>query len=858
MAGLSAVAYATVPEPVRPAVLAYPSPTSVRFVILVVATLFAGLFAGNWVHNVVVGDQWQQAVATCLRDSPTVTDPADALARQARFATCTSTAERTRALFSIAGLLISGLGSAVILYAAPAVLERRRRLRPAGPNLAAAAERIGELAATVGLRRAPTLMVGSAAQKDAFCYGVFPHYRMVLPKKLAIQPRTRRFEALVAHELAHVARRDVTVAWLAKSVGYAIVPVLAAPVVLAAATGDFSVIPDYTWRALTLGAAVMITRAAILRSRELDADLWAARHGSDVAALSEVVESLRDVHRGRWRRLLANHPSPAFRRTVLHQPAAVTRVGLLDGLAAAFLAALTPPLVELAVVPLFTGTTLVGLTDVVAALIAGPLVGGTVGLALWRASLVRRITGVSVQLLPVTVGVFAGYVLGGAPSLAQSAVNPLDWDTSPLFLAITGLCLAGATVTVAGLGELWADAAGRLRTARASWVAAVMLPGILFAVALWAGTTAQKAVSWGGWELLRLVLPEYFSRLPVLAAALVLATAAGWAAWPATRPVRTPAWLLEAGPRYDWPQVRPPRLWPTVAAGVAAGLAGAVVLAAFRAVAGSATGDAEVLQRFYLYVFVAATSAVAAGFGLAILDPGRGAGSALLAVPIACLAAGAGFLALNTFLGGNLAVPFVTEVLRKPVGLALLGEVLFAGLVMPALADRRRPVFLAPVISVAVALLATTAVVAARDSLAPVSAGQMVESEPPRRTEQQTYREQVAPAILQRLEPIIAEFGDIEADSQLDPGSRAEAVRQRVVVPLRRLLIEAEGMTVTAPEVSNAHRILLAALQDSISAYEFWATAAETRDPRAQDTAFAYQTRAVNGLRNWAALVQTL
>jgi len=66
----------------------------------------------------------------------------------------------------------------------------------------------------------------------------------------------------VARErVSHVARHDVAVAWLAKSVGYAIVPVLVLPLLLTLTTGDFSAVPDYAWRALLLGAVIALSGA---------------------------------------------------------------------------------------------------------------------------------------------------------------------------------------------------------------------------------------------------------------------------------------------------------------------------------------------------------------------------------------------------------------------------------------------------------------------------------------------------------------------------------------------------------------------------------------------------------------------
>ena len=49
----------TAPDRPRPDVLAYPSPTTSRYLIFLAALLSAGVFVGNWIHNQVVGDELQ-------------------------------------------------------------------------------------------------------------------------------------------------------------------------------------------------------------------------------------------------------------------------------------------------------------------------------------------------------------------------------------------------------------------------------------------------------------------------------------------------------------------------------------------------------------------------------------------------------------------------------------------------------------------------------------------------------------------------------------------------------------------------------------------------------------------------------
>src|SRR6266540_2092923 len=221
------------PDRPRPNVLAYPSPTTSRYLIFLAALLSAGLFIGNWVHNQVLDREWFAAVVRCeqVARQQTGTQPSleAAIARE-------NAAARCRA----------GAAGLVVLYLVPGVLERRRRLRPIPPGLESAGERVAALAGEAGLASPPALMLGAAAQRDGFSYGTPGRYRIALPRAVAVRWRNASlFDPLIRHELAHVAHRDVALAWLARSVWYALAPLLAAPLVIMLFSSDRSLLGDY-------------------------------------------------------------------------------------------------------------------------------------------------------------------------------------------------------------------------------------------------------------------------------------------------------------------------------------------------------------------------------------------------------------------------------------------------------------------------------------------------------------------------------------------------------------------------------------------------------------------------------------
>ncbi len=521
---------------VRPDILAYPSPTTTRFLVLVGALLTAGLFVGTWVHNgSAAGDTWARTVAACSQQpaasSQLGNDPRAALRAQDAFAECTAPAERTRAGYAIAGALIAGCGGIMVLFVSPVLVERRRRLRIPGPRLDPAVRRFRELTADARLSRAPELVVGPATQRDAFSYGAPGRYRVALPPAIAVHwADPARFDPVVRHELAHVAHRDIALAWLTRSIWYALVPLLVLPVVLALARADFSLVPDYVWRALLLASVVMLVSTATLRSREHDADLRAARFAGDEESLAALLRSARPQPTVGLRRLLAYHPNPARRVEVLDRPGQATTVTFVDGLAAAYLAALSSPLLVGVISALLTGTGQVSLAEVAADLLVGPLIGITVGLGLWRQILVRRVVGgTRPAITAVALGVGTGMVLGQVVSLGQAGTGTLGGLDNPGWLLVTGVLAMGATVVMAGLGELWGDAAPRIRSARGSWMPAALLGGVLFAAVLWAAATLQNVLDWGGWTLAGAALIAVLGTAPPATAALILAGGAGWA-----------------------------------------------------------------------------------------------------------------------------------------------------------------------------------------------------------------------------------------------------------------------------------------------------------------------------------------
>ena len=291
-----------VPEPDAPGTaprvnaLAYPSPSTGLYILLVAALTSVGAFAGSWLFNQVRGREWVLAMEACSGDAAAASGgppgTGDPLRYQDAFVQCTAALERQRGLWFVAGALAVAAAAVALLWVVPVVLTRRHRLRPLPEALAPVARRADGLAAEARVRRRPRLVVGPSGLPDAFTFGTPGSYRVALPPKLlGLLARPGPADGVLRHEYAHVAHRDVELAWLARCAWYVVLPVLLVPVLGAFVSGDLSLLGAYVWRAAIVAAVVELVAARNLRAREHDADLRAS--ALDAAGMARTLALLR-------------------------------------------------------------------------------------------------------------------------------------------------------------------------------------------------------------------------------------------------------------------------------------------------------------------------------------------------------------------------------------------------------------------------------------------------------------------------------------------------------------------------------------------------------------------------------------
>lgn len=817
----------------RPDTLAYPSPTTARFVLLVLAILAGGLYVGSWTHTLLEGEAWQQRVTSC-----STVPAADPLEQQARFERCTAAVERRRAAYGAGGAAATLVGGGVVLLAVPVVLERRRRLRPLPPRLARAGRRADELAAEQGLRRPPRLMLGGATQRDAFSYGVPGAYRVALPPKVALRPDDAPlFDSLLRHELAHVRHHDVALAWLARSVWYAFLPILLVPVVISLAREDLGVTLDYAWRAALVLAVVRLVANAVLRAREHDADLAAAR--GDDARRRDLGALLSSIGPGSgpslWGRLRAQHPTVGQRLAVLEDPTAACRPTAVDGLTAAFLAATVAPVLRSTATPALTGTGRVDLSALLASTVAGAILGVAVGLGLWRAALFARFSGRPPRPAPVALAVAGGLVLGGALSLGQVGTVSGIGPDNPVTLLVQCLAGLGATAVVAGLGEVWADAAPQVPSARLHWVGALLTSAVVFSVAVWAAGRLVDTLDAGGAAFTLVTLTNLDPPWLVTVTALALPAATALMLRRRRTGSRAPIWAVELGGRPTWPVAPGAALAGTLLMGLSAGLAAAAAIVAFRLLAGAGSTGGEQLARYFGYVLVGAAAAAAAMAAMGLAGGVRNVGAALVALPVAGLTPLAAFLGMNTVLGGDLTRVFVQPLLVRPLGAGLMLALLVAGLGL--LPVRRAGVGARCLLAATLAVALAAAALGGRAVLTSNPVDLAAELEDVQRDlDAQAYAGRVALPLMRQFEAVGAAQERVRRSGAAGPAGAAR-LREEVLQPLAAMQARARSYDPPDERVAAIHGLVVQSLDRLTEGTRLAADALEHQDAATLATA---------------------
>lgn len=461
-------------------VLAYPSVTSARLLLLLVTILSGGAYIGISIHDWLLAKSWLDAQQNCL---------IKAMGAQSYFSyiqSCLAPADIRRGAFGIGAAVILSILLVAIMILAQFMISRRRPGREMTGYYPASVEYLDKLLGESSVSLNTKILVGPNGQHDAFTYGALGRYRVQLPRGIAAKWRTRSlFEPVALHELAHISHRDVAWGWFARAAWYAVTPIMLVSILVPAIQHDWGYFWSYTWRAVLLAAITQLLIRSYLRSREIDADLRAAQLMQETSDITRVIG---DTVPARTRSLafLAFHPRPAKRISAILDPASTVGVGFMDAFAAGLLAMLTAGVVQDLAQDLFEGLSNgVSVAEIVTNGLSNAILGFAVGGGLLRSAVVEHSIGRRALVIWPVLGIGLGVSFGSLASLGQTGISVFAGAAHPWQIAVGAIAAVVATVYSNAVGRVWAFTFPWRARPRLSWAAYCVLATGIFWVAGW-------------------------------------------------------------------------------------------------------------------------------------------------------------------------------------------------------------------------------------------------------------------------------------------------------------------------------------------------------------------------------------
>ncbi len=481
----------------RPNPFVFPSDTDFRFWLLVVIVLGSSFFCYFFAYRSFPRSRqrWDEGYRNCATEVGIPNEVWDRFLRSDSEAAevvlpfspviqeCMSSVRLDTALRVLACTALFAIGTIVLFVLSPRRRIRRNHMTPLGDEHRKMAAYLDILCDEANLPRCPVYLIDSNLGGAGLAFGSIGRRFIALGTGLVVMFGTDRpsFAAIVRHELAHVRNADINKTYLAVSawtafVVLALVPYgfsIAVPVLYGTTDGWTTLIRAFP--AFVLGILVYSTRNALLRSRELYADVRASIWDGPDGVLRQVLEK-QPPPRREWLRVLRRHPTFAERRQTLDDTSRLLRMGHLNALGTGIASSFALPSV-VTLVELTPATDLGGV-----AVWAGSVTPffafavAAIGTAAWRSAFASSV-GVGKVSNPGRLGLAfgLGFVVGGFVSFEA-------------FQAVAAVLLPEATSQFS-LPEL-----AQSSLAYAQWVGVVLIGFVLFSK--WVALGARAWLEW--------------------------------------------------------------------------------------------------------------------------------------------------------------------------------------------------------------------------------------------------------------------------------------------------------------------------------------------------------------------------
>ena len=439
---------------------AFPSDTTFRFFLLIVSIVGVSLFLYNWLYFSVSDNRAEvRRTLACFGNSrPLSRLPRRPTTRRRGRAVpdCIDEINRPKAAFMLGGVALLLVTATAFFLLAPLVKLRRgassrsaRTTPPTSPPSSAGSWPGAPERAPQSSGPAQPLAGRARVRRPG-------RYYVALSGGLVTTFYTDRpaFRAVVLHELAHLRNGDVAKTYFTVSIWWAFVLVGVLPVLVSLVDEDANTVFDLGWRLVAVTVFVYLTRNAVLRAREVYADVRASTSEGVTPALTKLLGAMRaPAGRGSTGSSACTRvPLPVSRRSRIPWPLQPWDVrGLRRGGRGTIAFAEVVTLVDFFAVEALS-------TMWISALVFAPLAVGVVGLGAWRSAfgalaLRERPRGSWRLGLALGVGFLVGQhfslvaALGPDPTIISAKPWTLDVLWSVVLLVGLGLFVAWITTS---------------------------------------------------------------------------------------------------------------------------------------------------------------------------------------------------------------------------------------------------------------------------------------------------------------------------------------------------------------------------------------------------------------------------